>query len=149
MRTTTLIARILLGLTFVVFGLNGFLHFIPQPEMPQAAIAFFGGLAAAGYMLPLLFGTQIVGGVLLLIGMVVPLALLILAPVIVNIVGFHLFVVPSGLGLALVVAALELFLAWAHRDAFRPLLSSSAAVMDAAHQRNVGVTTGRLGEVPR
>ena len=148
MRTATLIARILLGLIFVVFGLNGFLHFIQQPEMPQAAIAFFGGLAAAGYMLPLLFGTQVVGGVLLLVGMV-PLGLLLLAPVIVNIVGFHLFVAPNGLGLALVVAALELFLAWVHRDAFRPLLSSSASVLDAAHERNVGGTTGRLGEVPR
>ena len=148
MRTAALIARILLGLTFVVFGLNGLLHFIPQPELPPAAIAFFGGLAAAGYMLPLLFGTQIVGGVLLLVG-IVPLGLLLLAPVIVNIVGFHLFVSPSGLGIALVVAVLELFLAWVHRDAFRPLLSSSASVVDATDERNVGVTTGRLGEGPR
>ena len=148
MRTATLIARIVLGLIFVVFGLNGFLHFITQPEMPQAAITFFGGLAAAGYMLPLLFGTQIVGGVLLFIGMV-PLALLILAPVIVNILGFHLFVSPSGLGFALVVAALELFLAWAHRDAFRPLVASSASAGGAAQERRVDVTTGRLGEVSR
>src|SRR4051812_7260280 len=113
MGTTTLISKILLGLTLVVFRLNGLLHFLPQPEMPQAAIAFFGGLAAARYMLPLLFGTQIAGGVLLLVG-IVPLGLLLLAPVIVNIVGFHLFVAPSGLGLALVVAVLELFLAWVH-----------------------------------
>ena len=148
MKTATLIARIVLGLIFVVFGLNGFLHFITQPEMPQAAITFFGGLAAAGYMLPLLFGTQIVGGVLLLIGMV-PLALLILAPVIVNILGFHLFVSPSGLGLALVVAALELFLAWAHRDAFWPLFASSASAVGVAQERRVDVTTGRLGEVSR
>ena len=148
MRIATLIARILLGLTFVVFGLNGFLQFIPQPEMPQAAIAFFGGLAAAGYMLPLLFGTQIVGGVLLLVG-IVPLGLLLLAPVIVNIVGFHLFVSPNGLGLALVVAALELFLAWEHRDAFRPLFASSAFVVGVAEERRGHGTTGRLGEVSR
>ena len=148
MKTATLIARIVLGLIFVVFGLNGFLHFITQPEMPQAAITFFGGLAAAGYMLPLLFGTQIVGGVLLLIGMV-PLALLILAPVIVNILGFHLFVSPNGLGFALVVAALELFLAWTHRDAFRPLVASSASAVGGAQERRVDVTTGRLGEVSR
>ena len=149
MKTATLIARIVLGLIFVVFGLNGILHFITQPEMPQAAITFFGGLAAAGYMLPLLFGTQIVGGVLLLIGMVVPLALLILAPVIVNILGFHLFVSPSGLGFALVVAALELFLAWAHRDAFRPLVASSASAVGVAQERRVDGATGRLGEVSR
>jgi uncharacterized membrane protein YphA (DoxX/SURF4 family) len=148
MRTATLIARFLLGLIFVVFGLNGFLHFIPQPAMPQAAIAVFGGLAAAGYLLPLLFATQVAGGALLLVGMV-PLGLVLLAPLIVNIVGFHLFVAPDGLPLALIVAALELFLAWTHRDAFRPLLSSSASVVDAAHDRNVGATTGRLGEAPR
>jgi uncharacterized membrane protein YphA (DoxX/SURF4 family) len=148
MKTATLVARMMLGLTFVVFGLNGILHFIPQPEMPQAAIAFFGGLAAARYMLPLLFGTQIVGGILLLVG-IVPLGLLLLAPVIVNIVAFHLFVAPSGLGIALFVAVLELFLAWGHRDAFRPLLSSSASVIDSADRRNVGVTTERLGEVSR
>jgi len=145
MKLAIVIARVLLGLIFVVFGLNGFLHFIPQPEMPQAAIAFFGGLAAAGYMLPLLFATQVVGGVLLLVGMV-PLGLLLVAPVIVNIVGFHLFVSPNGLGVALVVAALEVFLAWAYRDAFRPLLSLNAPVVAAAHERNVG---GRVGEVTR
>ena len=127
-------ARILLGTIFMVFGLNGFLHFIPQPEMPPAAMTFFGGLAAAGYMLPLLFATQVVGGVLLLAGMV-PLGLLLLAPVIVNIVGFHLFVAPSGLGLALVVAALEAFLAWAHRDAFRPLFSGNAAAPGVRERR--------------
>ncbi len=61
MKTAVLIARILLGIIFVVFGLNGFLQFLPQPEMPQAAIAFFGGLAASGFMLPTLFATQLVG----------------------------------------------------------------------------------------
>jgi uncharacterized membrane protein YphA (DoxX/SURF4 family) len=148
MRTATLIARILLGLIFVVFGLNGFLHFLPQPEMPPAAMTFFGGLAAAGYMLPLLFGTQLVGGVLLLIGMV-PLGLLLLAPVIVNIFGFHLSVAPDGLPLAIVVALLELFLAWVHRDAFRPLLSSNASLVGATDEQNAGATTGRVREVPR
>jgi hypothetical protein len=76
----------------------------------------------------------------------VPLGLLLVAPVIVNIVGFHLFVSPNGLGVALVVAALEVFLAWAYRDAFRPLLSLNPPVVAAAHERNVG---GRVGEVTR
>ncbi len=70
MKTAVVIARTLLGIIFVVFGLNGFLQFLPQPEMPQAAIAFFGGLAASGFMLPTLFATQLVGGALLLLGMV-------------------------------------------------------------------------------
>jgi len=125
MKTAVLIARILLGVIFVVFGLNGFLQFLPQPEMPQAAIAFFGGLAASGFMLPTLFATQLVGGALLLLGMV-PLGLVILAPVIVHIVEFHVFLAPAGLPLAVVVAALGLFLTWTHRSAFRPLFAASS-----------------------
>src|SRR5262249_40378869 len=96
MKAAVLIARGLGGLVFLFFGLNGFLHFLPQPPMPQPAVTFFGGLAATGYMLPLLFGTQVVGGALLLVGLV-PLGVLVLTPVIVNIVAFHVFVVPSGL----------------------------------------------------
>jgi len=126
MKTVVLIARILLGVIFVVFGLNGFLHFLPQPEMPPAAVAFFGGLAASGFMLPTLFATQVVGGALLLLGMV-PLALVFLAPVIVHIVEFHVFLAPGGLPLAVVVAALALFLAWTHRWAYRPLFAVSMA----------------------
>ena len=124
MKTAVLIARILLGVIFVVFGLNGFLQFLPQPDMPQAAIAFFGGLAAGHHMLPLIFATQLVGGTLLLVGMV-PLAVVILAPVIVHIVEFHVFLAPAGLPLAVVVAALALFLAWIHRWAYRPLFAAS------------------------
>ena len=124
MKTATLIARILLGLIFVVFGSNGFLHFIPQPPMPEAAVAFFGGMAATGYMLPLLFGTQVVGGALLLIGMV-PLALVVLGHIIVNIVAFHAFIAPDGMPLAIVVSLLALFLAWRHWASFRPLFVAS------------------------
>ena len=124
MKTAVLIARILLGIIFVVFALNGFLPFLPQPEMPQAAIAFFAALAASGFMLPLLFATQLVGGALLLLGMV-PLGVVILAPVIVHIVAFHVFLAPGGLPLAIVVAALALFLAWTHRWAYRPLFAAS------------------------
>ena len=123
MKTAVLIARILLGLIFVVFGLNGVVPFLPQPEMPQAANAFFGALAASGFMLPLLFATQIVGGALLLLGLV-PLGVLVLTPVIVHIVAFHVFLAPGGLPLAIVVAALGLFLAWTHRRAYRPLFAA-------------------------
>jgi uncharacterized membrane protein YphA (DoxX/SURF4 family) len=124
MKTAVLIARILLGIIFLVFGLNGFLHFLPQPEMPQAAVAFFGALAATGFMLPTLFATQVVGGALLLLGLV-PLGVVILTPVIVHIVEFHVFLAPGGLPLAIVVAALGLFLAWTHRAAYRPLFAAS------------------------
>lgn len=115
-------ARILLGLVFFVFGLNGFLHFIPMQPLGGAAAQFMGGLAASRYLLPLLFGTQTLAGLALLIGRFVPLALTALAPVIVNIVAFHVWLAPSGLVVALFVAALEIFLAWSHREAFRSVL---------------------------
>jgi putative oxidoreductase len=95
MRTTTTVIRILLGLIFTVFGLNGFLHFIPMEPLPQPAIDFFTALAATGYMIRLIFFGQLIGGVLLLTGIAVPFALVILAPIIVNILFFHLFLAPG------------------------------------------------------
>lgn len=122
MKTATTIVRMLLGLIFLVFGLNGFLHFIPNMQMPNPAVQFFFGLAATGYMLPLLFATQALGGALLILGLYVPFALALLAPVIVNIFLFHVFLAPTGLPVACVVVALELFLVWGHRAAFAPML---------------------------
>jgi len=119
------VARLLFGLGFTVFGLNGFLNFIPQPKtMPEGAMAFFGALVKTGYMIPLLFGTQTLVGVLLLINRFVPLALALIAPVIVNIVAFHLFIEPSGLPVAIVFLGIELYLAWSYRSAFRPMLAA-------------------------
>jgi uncharacterized membrane protein YphA (DoxX/SURF4 family) len=126
MKTTIVIVRSLLGLIFLVVGLNGFLQFLPMPAQPATAAAFFGALAQTGYMIPLIMGTQVVGGVLLLAGRLVPLALLILAPVIVNIVAFHVCLAPNGLPLAIVVTALELVLAGHYRAAFAPLFRSAA-----------------------
>jgi putative oxidoreductase len=123
MKTVLLILRLLLGLVFLVFGLNGFLHFIPNMAMPSPAISFFGALAATGYMLDLIFITQIVGGALLLIGAAVPFALTILAPVIVNIFFFHLYLAPGGLPLAIVVCLIEIVLAWSRRASFGPLFA--------------------------
>jgi hypothetical protein len=121
------IPQLLLGLIFFVFGLNGFFHFIPQPkDMPQGAMAFFGALVSTGYMIPLIFTTQTLGGALLLVNRFVPLALALLAPVVVNIVLFHAFVAPSGLPVACVVLALELYLAWVYRKAFGPMLAMRA-----------------------
>ncbi|HVA78016.1 MAG TPA: DoxX family membrane protein [Candidatus Binataceae bacterium] len=126
MRIATLIVRILLGLVFTVFGLNGFLHFLPNPPMPAPATQFFGALFATGYMIPLLFATQLIGGILLLTGIFVPFALAILAPIIVNIFFFHLMLAPGGLPLAVVVVAIELFLVWRNSSAFESLFGSAA-----------------------
>ena len=116
-------ARLLLGLLFTVTGLNGFLDFLPRPTapMPEGAAAFAGAMMKTGYLLQLVAGTQVAAGVLLLLGRFVPLALTLLAPVIVNIICFHVFLVPSGIEAGLVALALELYLAWTRRAAFRPL----------------------------
>jgi putative oxidoreductase len=120
------VARILLGLVFFVFGLNGFLHFMHNPPPAPPAAQFFGALFATGFMVPLIFGVQVVGGALLLLGAAVPFALVILAPVIVSILGFHFFLspVPAQIVIALIVAALEAMLAWHYRAAFAPLFRS-------------------------
>ena len=125
MRIVAIIARTLLGLVFLVFGLNGFLHFIPNPPPPAAAGAFFGALFATGYMPKLIFGAQVIGGALLLLGVAVPFALVILAPIIVNIIPFHIYLSPDpmAMGIALTVAVLEVFLAWYYRAAFAPLFN--------------------------
>jgi uncharacterized membrane protein YphA (DoxX/SURF4 family) len=118
-------ARVLLGFTFTLSGLNGFLQFLPAPAPPPEAASFLGALAATGYMFPLIKGTEVAAGLLLLSGRFVPLALALLAPVLVNIVAFHAVLAP-GLGLPLTLLALELFLAWAHRGAFRSMLRADA-----------------------
>jgi len=119
------IARFLMGLMFFVFGLNGFLNFIPQPKtpMPDGAMAFAGALMKTGYMFPLVMGTQLLVGVLLLLNRFVPLALAFITPIIVGIITFHLFLAPSGIAPGIVVLILDLYLAWAYRGAFRPMLA--------------------------
>jgi uncharacterized membrane protein YphA (DoxX/SURF4 family) len=120
--------RILMGLMFFVFGLNGFLNFIPQPKdpMPEGAAAFAGALMSTGYMMPLVMGTQLLVGTLLLMNRFVPLALALIAPIIVGILTFHLFLAPSTIGPGVVVLIMELYLAWAYRSAFRPMLAWKA-----------------------
>ncbi|MFL5304464.1 MAG: DoxX family membrane protein [Polyangia bacterium] len=115
-------ARLLLGLVFTTFGLNFFLHFMPTPPPPPKALAAIMGLMANGYLMQLAHATELVAGVLLLTGFFVPLALTLLAPVIVNIVAFHLLLAPSGIGPGLLVLVLEIGLAWAYRAAFAPML---------------------------
>jgi hypothetical protein len=115
-------SRLVQGSAFLVFGLNGFLHFLPMPAPPPAAGAFFGALLATGYMFPLIKGTEVVTAILLLSNRFVPLALALIAPVIVNIVAFHAVLAPAGLALPLVLLATELTLAWSYRKAFAPML---------------------------
>ena len=117
-----LATRILTGLIWVVFGLNGFLHFMPIPPLPSKAGAFMGALAATGYMFPLIKGTEVLGGLLLLTGRFTPIGLVLLAPVAVNILAFHVFLAPAGTIMPLLLIAGGLFLAWQHRDIYAPVL---------------------------
>jgi hypothetical protein len=106
MKIAALIARVLLGLVFLVFGLNGFLHFIPSGPMPTGAAGQFVGSLIASHYFMVIAGLQVLGGALLLVNRYVPLALVILGPVIVNIFFFHALMAPAGLPLALVVVIL-------------------------------------------
>ena len=128
-------ARLLLGLIFFVFGLNGLLHFLPTPPMPAGAGAFVGGLASSGYFFPLLKVTEIVAGALLLTGVLVPFALTLLAPIIVNITAFHLVLAPGNYGVVAAILAAEIYLAWTHRQAFAPLFARSATASRARAAR--------------
>ena len=120
-------ARILLGLVFFVFGLNGFLQFLPTPPAPERAVAFLGALAATGYMFPLIKAVEVIGGAMLLSNRFVPLALAVIAPNVVNIVLFHAVLAPGGLPVALFVLALELFTAWSYRNTYAPMLRARTA----------------------
>ena len=114
-----------MGLMFFVFGLNGFLNFIPPPKssMPEGAMAFSGALMKTGYMFRLIMGTQLLVGVLLLLNRFVPLALVLIMPVLVNIIAFHIFLQPAGIAPGIVLMALELYLAWTYRKAYLPVLA--------------------------
>jgi uncharacterized membrane protein YphA (DoxX/SURF4 family) len=119
-------ARIVLGLIFVVFGLNGFFNFMPTPEMNEEAASFMGALMATGYLMVVEKGIEVVAGLMLLTGRFVPLGLVLLAPLTVNILLFHLFLDMGGLPVAIVVVVLNVFLAWAYRDSFRSVLQPDA-----------------------
>jgi hypothetical protein len=123
MRTASGIARYLAGAIFLVFGLNGFLHFIPLPPPDGVAGQFMGALFVSHY-LTLVFGLQVIAAALLLANRFVPLALAILAPVIVNILAFHALMAPSGLPLALFVTALWALIFIDVRSAFAGLLQA-------------------------
>ncbi len=126
-------ARILMGGLFFFSGLNGLFNLLPPPavQLPQGATAFLGALMNTGYMFPMIMGTQLIVGALLLANRYVPLALVLIAPFVVNSIAFHVFLEPSGRVMALIVLALELGLAWFYRSAYRPLLSMRPAASNA------------------
>jgi putative oxidoreductase len=124
MKIVALIARILLGLVFVVFGANGFLHFIPMPPMPPSTATTFVMILVATHYMLVVSGIQLIGGALLLVNKFVPLGLTLLGPVIVNIFLYHALMEPKGLPFALVVVVLWAVEFWYHKKAFAGILSA-------------------------
>jgi len=122
MKILIIIARVLLGLAFVVFGLNAFLHFMPGEPPKGLAGDFVKALFQSRYFMAVAV-FQIAGGALCLIGKFVPLGLTLLGPVIVNILFFHIFLEPTGLPLAIGVSVIALFLLGAYRKSFKGLVT--------------------------
>ncbi|HET8933122.1 MAG TPA: DoxX family membrane protein [Polyangiales bacterium] len=126
-RHATSIARSILGLMFVVFGANFFLHFLPQPPLEGPAGDFAAALFKSGYVMQTVKVVEVAAGLLLLTNRFVPLALTLLAPIVVGIVGFHGSLAPATGGAAYLALVLELFLAYAYRSAYAPLFESRRA----------------------
>lgn len=123
MKIATIIARVLLGLIFLVFGSNAFLNFIPMPPPPPGLAGDYTKVFLASGYVYFIGGLQVIASLFLLIGRFVPLGLTILGGIIVNIWIFHITMAPEGLPPAIVVTILELFLVWRYRDAFKGILS--------------------------
>lgn len=122
MKIALKIITALFGLFWLVFGLNNFLHFFPIPEPSQAGADFMQALENTGYVLPLVYGAQVVAGLMLLVRQFVPLALLLLAPIVVNILLYDLFLNPSGLVIGCVIGALYVAVLFNQKHKFIPLL---------------------------
>jgi len=124
-RYLPLVVRFLVGAIFFVFGLNGFFNFIPMPATPpQRVVPFMTGLMAAGYFFPLLKLTETVCGLLLLTNRFVPLALIVLAPIVVNIAAVHFILDPSGAAMAAFLVMALAYLGWEYRFYFRGVLTA-------------------------
>jgi putative oxidoreductase len=125
MKVAVLIARILLGLEFTIFGLNGFLQFLKMPPPPGIAGQFMGAIFASHYAV-VIFGFQLIAGLLLLAGRYVPLALTILAAILFNILTFHITMAPAGLPLALFTTLLWFLVFYSVRHAFAGIFVARA-----------------------
>jgi len=127
-------ARLILGLIFFIFGLNGLAMmftgsgFISMPPMPEAAGSFMGALAASKFSLPLLKITEVLMGGLLLIGFYVPLAVVVLTPIILNILFFHIFLAPGGLPMAIFIMILHGYLTYCYWAYYKGALTCKAEV---------------------
>ena len=131
MKALPSILRIALGSIFLVYGLDGFFPFMPKSLVSEQATNFITAMIDSGYLWTLLKVGETVGGAMLILNLYVPLALVLLAPIVVNIVGFHFFLNPENRAIGIypigvVLVLLELSLAWLYRDFFQSLFVRSA-----------------------
>ncbi len=128
MKIAMIVVRTLMGLLFLFASVTFLLNLIEPPPLPDGALKSFNeGLAASGYFFYVLKVTELICGILLVSGYFVPLALVVLAPIVVNIFLVHAFLAPEGLPIAIFVVIAEIFLAYYYRDAFKPLLRPKLA----------------------
>jgi putative oxidoreductase len=135
MKIATIIARSLLGLIFVVFGSNMFLHFIPMPPLPEGPARDFMMALFVSHYLYAVGALEVMGGLLLFIGRWAPLGLTLVSSVIVNIVCFHALIAPAGLPIAITASALAVFLLWRHRGNFAGLVKAPIGPAAPRHQQ--------------
>ena len=127
MKITSIVARYLLGLIFTVFGLNGFLNFIHQPPPPNPVAIQFLVAVSASHFAAFFFALQVLGGLLLLSGSFVPLALTVLAAELYNILAFHLTMAPGSIAPGLVACVLWILVFLRYRESFKGIFSAKPA----------------------
>ena len=130
MKIASILARYLLGLMFTVFGLNGFLHFIPQPPPANPLAIQFLVAVSASHFAAFFFALQVLGGLLLLSGFFVPLALTLLAAELYNILAFHLTMAPGSIAPALVASVLWILVFLQYRNSFNGVLAGKPVVKE-------------------
>jgi len=128
MKIAIIMSRVLLGLGFIISGLNILYPFLPMPPPPEGLVAQFMGVMFPTHWMALVGLVQLVGGILVILGRTAPLGLVLLGPVLVNILSFHIFL-QGGQGIApgLVFSVLEIFLIYAYRRYFRAIFTASAS----------------------
>jgi putative oxidoreductase len=119
----TMAARLLLGLILVVFGLNGFLNFMPIPAPTPEAGALLGSLAKTGYFFPFVKAIEVIAGVLLLSDKFTAFALILFTPILVGIAQINFILNPGGIAITLVMLVLHIFLAYQYREKYKPIFS--------------------------
>jgi uncharacterized membrane protein YphA (DoxX/SURF4 family) len=124
MKIAVIIVRVLMGLLFLFASIVVLFKLVPQPEQTGNVKIFMDGVNASGYLLPLIKITELLCGIAFVAGRFVPLATVVIAPIIVNIFFFHAFVDTSGLPVAVFLVLANIFLASAYWDKFKPLLEA-------------------------